>query len=278
MADRTWIGTTSGDFNVAGNWVEGIVPVNADNLLFYLGARNLDTNVDQSAKTFGNVSFRSGYGGIAGVSTATPFLFGCTNLHIEGGSTGLYLGTGAATIVNVRNLGAGPDFSRPVYLAGTITKLNHERGPLYVPSGTITTMVAQAVQGSCELTTPTVTTLINKAGFLGMASAGTITTLQSVGGFARIDAGTLTNCNVYSPNATVEWNTATTLAALKVYGGLFDASKSSIARTITASELWSGGIIDIANGFDNITLTAALVQNGGTFRRLTHTAADAIPV
>lgn len=273
MATCTWTGATSGDFNVTGNWLDGAVPVGGDSIVFDRGTRNLDTNVDQSALTFVNVSFRKSYTGQAGVSTATPFKFGCSGkLLIEGGGERLYLsgGTIATTIMR----GAGYDFGREVYLAGTLTTVIFQRGLLYLVSGTTTTLTIDPIRDAespsvgcvCYGTTPTVTTLNQFGGNFILTSTGTVTTLNNCGGLTRIETGTLTTANLYSPASVVDWRTATTLTTVNVYKGYFDASQSSIARTITNSSVYQGATMNLYNGLDNITRTNNTIKYGGSIQ------------
>lgn len=266
----TWVGGTSGDFNTAANWDTAAVPIAGDSIVFDRGIRNLDTNLDQSAITFANISFRKAYGGQAGNSVATPFKFGVSGkLLIEGGGSRLYLSGG--TIVTTIMRGAGSDFNREVHLAGTLTTVIFQRGTLYLESGTTTTMIVDPLQDPenpssgcvCYAVTPTVTTLHTYGGNVIMQSAGTITTLNCVAGLVQVDTGTLTTCNLMGPSAKVDWRTATTLTTLNVYKGIFDASESAQSRTITNSTLYQGGTMDLYNGLDNITRTNPTVKYGG---------------
>lgn len=271
MATRTWYGGTSGDFNTAGNWVEGAVPVGADDIVFDRGARNLDTNLDQSALTFASVSFRKSYTGQAGNSVSTPFKFGCSGkLLIEGGGSRLYLSGG--TIVTTIMRGAGADYGREVHLAGTLTTVIFQRGLLYLESGTTTTMVVDPLNdpsnpgAGCVLyaITPTITTCNQFGGNVIMTSTGTITTLENAGGLTQVDTGTLTTCNIRGASSKVDWRSSTAaITTLRVYKGLFDASQGAAARTITSSEVHQGGILNLYNGQDNITRTNATVKYGG---------------
>ena len=268
MATRTWTGASSGDFNATGNWAEGSVPVTGDDVIFDRGSRNLDTNLDQSAVTLVNVSFRQGYTGTAGVSVATPFKFGASGkLVIEGGAEKLFLSGG--TIVTTIMRGCRADFSGEVHIAGTLTTVIFQRGLLYIESGTTTTLIQDPIgggqgQATCYTSTATVTTLNQFGGLFNQKSTGTVTTLNNYGGRSQIDTGTLTTANLFNASSYVDWRSTTTLTTVKCYKGIFDASKQAAARTITNSEVHQGGLLNLYNGLDNITRTNNTIKYGGS--------------
>ena len=286
MATRTWnpVGNT-GAFATAGNWVEGVAPVGGDDLDFRLGTADLVTGTDQSAVNFGKVHIYSGFTGRLGNSTADPFLFGCASCVIDGGGSNvLYIGSGAAPGNDIEKLqikGAGPNRAAPINVcAGTVVNMVMEAGNVNLIAGTITRLVAKAVAGSGYAniinTAATITLLEMLNGYVQQISTGTITEARQVGGFLKVDAGTMVTLRMLGAAAKCEWNSTTAaITTLQGIGGMFDMGKSIAARTITNSEFHNGFMFDDPNNV--AVFTNDYVRYGGTINRSTPPSESYVP-
>jgi len=77
------------------------------------------------------------------------------------------------------------------------------------------------------------------------------------------EAGNLSGVVRVYGSGTFNWNGGTVTNAL-VFGGVFSAADSPLARTLTSARLYLGAAMDLNNGIGNITLTNGVESNGGT--------------
>jgi hypothetical protein len=232
MATRTWIGTTSGDWSVTTNWVEGSVPANGDDVVFKNNAVDVSSGLAQSAVTVATLTIDSTYTGKIG--TASAYLqLGATAVSIGGASGSATPGTGSqrikinfgtvqmtTTVYSTCSSSADTGIE-PVQIIGT-----HASNKLYVQGGRVgvATVITSAVATISEWDITgssavlnlgvgcTLTTGYQTAGTVNINSAiddvhanrrhrsrrpaaGAISTAASIGGTAYLNStGTITHC------------------------------------------------------------------------------------
>lgn len=274
MATRTWTGATNGDFNTAGNWAEGSVPVSGDDIYFLSGSVNLDTNLNQAGVAPGIVQIGTGntsstFTGNVGVSAGNPLILGATTTLI------VRLGANASTPTNGVWIKTG-NLTRGIFQSdnilqvmsyattGTATDIEHKRGKLYVESGTVTRMILNAINtGSSPdsnallyAVAPTFTALYQQRGNLSMTGAGTITDLYAHSSSAvhDIQAGTVTRYWLHG--GTVRHKTTSTCTKATLFAGELDCSLDPRAKTFTDLLLDpDNALATLDNGPGNITIT-----------------------
>ena len=267
MATRTWISTSSTDWNTAANWSGAAVPVNGDDVYITSGSTNI-AGYDASATDLTSLTVGSSYTGTIGSSgteleiNATTFNFaGASDAYIDNctftnfivqstSSSSTALNLSNATITNLRVFGG----------FGTVT----------VSSGSITTKIEQigadgvtlniadglTIGGSCTLTVDSGILQLNQA----------VPTITVFGGLVdiQLDSGTITTLNQYG--GRIRWipTASCTITALNLYSGLFDAKDStSPTYTITDATVHENGTINEASGISNATWTNPISMEGG---------------
>jgi hypothetical protein len=283
MATRTWIGTTSGDWSVTTNWVEGSVPANGDDVVFKNNAVDVSSGLAQSAVTVATLTIDSTYTGKIG--TASAYLqLGATAVSIGGASGSATPGTGSqrikinfgtvqmtTTVYSTCSSSADTGIE-PVQIIGT-----HASNKLYVQGGRVgvATVITSAVAtisewditGSsavlnlgvgCTLTTgyqtagtvninSAIATFTQTGGTATTTGAGAISTAASIGGTAYLNStGTIAICNLYGT-------------------GRADFSQNPAARTVTVLNHFKGGslVLHAANPA-HLTISTYNKLQGGT--------------
>lgn len=262
MSETIWQGGdvgNEGDVSIAGNWSNGL-PSASNEAIANSGSQDMNAGLDQSAgASWKSLHVGSGYTGkIASsigyliVKIIDKFIFegaenayvDCSNLALpylkvrsDGTSKGLYFkcGTGA-TDCDLMWIQKGYVW----HVLGTVVKTVMESWTLISADANLT------------LTAGTLT-LVEKQGGTFTQDGGTCTQLNNRTGGVTINAGTLTNFE--SSAGITRWETTTTIASAKIWGGKFDASGDERARTITHIEMHGDAEVDLDNGKDNITLT-----------------------
>lgn len=270
MATRTWIGESSDDATATGNYLEGVVPDDNDDVLFRAGANPCLSNVDFSAKLFTSLRRKRAYVGQIG-SASSPFKCGANTCELDGGGvTFIQFGTSGSTDCNLCIITGDPSGPLPrIQLAGNITLLVVKIGIVTLVSGTIGRLVAAAYDNQpgrvqIENVGATVTLFEGQAGNLRQTgSSAVITTHSHQHGEAKIDAGAVTNVVLRGAHMI---SNAGGHTDIKVYDGSIDGSKDARARTWTTSEIHGNGRLIAGSG---ITLTNSPVdytEKGGVIR------------
>ncbi len=242
MANKTWVGTTSGsegDWGVAANWSPSGVPVAADNVRIPAGSYAITGSLNQSAVTLGAVIVEDGYLQTIGSATLGYLQFACTRFEFSGAGVA-YIDIGASAIpVVVRKAATGSDGYRGLYLKGSgITVLTVEAGDVGVAfkhGETSTVATARCMGGSLVLGAGvTGTTAQNYDGSLTVRCA--LTTLDIYGGNVLTEeTGAITTINLYSGELVTK--STGTITTLNAKGGTLDESKSGAARTVSTLNL-----------------------------------------
>lgn len=273
MADRVWIGTTSGDPNVTTNWSPNTVPVNGDRQIFdYRATRDLDTNLAALSAVNGSIvvdhSFTNNIGdGTSYYQTAvTAVDIGqLSSATTTGGSSRIMLDSGAAAVTyTIRRTAASP--------------LNAEANlmPLRVKGSNLTMNISGSSKVGIAQTTGETATVSNlrltanddgvpevelgRGVTLNAATvnAGNVHDISDIakGGAITLDGGTwdyegtgtFGAVSVYAESSFNWSGTGNITGVLLVEGGGFDASREARARTIATARFYRGSSVNLDNG------------------------------
>lgn len=283
MATRTWIGTTSGDWSVTTNWVEGAVPVNGDDVVLRNNAVSISAGLGQSAVTLASLTIDSTYTGLIGLASPLTYLqVGATVVTIGGvsGSSNpgdgsqrilLNLGSVLGTVTIYSSCTVSADSGlEPIRLLGS-----NASNKLYVLGG----RVGVATTVSSETATLTEWDLAGQ-GILNLGAGCTLTTGNQMGGTASIrsamttlsqSAGTLTTSGsgaiaTASIGGLAKLNSSGTITALNLYAtGTADFTGNPAARTVTTFNHYRGGVLmRLGANPAHVTLTNQNEIQGGT--------------
>lgn len=270
MATRTWTGDTDGDWDTAGNWSEGAVPIDADDVYITSGSVSID-GFDASATELTSLTVGSSYTGTIG-SSGTKLKIDATTFNFAGASDA-YIDDSIFTNLIVQS--TSPSNTALNLSNVTITNLRvfGGFGTVTVSSGSITTKIEQigadavtlniaddlTIGGSCTLTVDSGTLQLNQA----------VPTITVFGGMVdiQLDSGTITTLNQYG--GRIRWipTASCTITALNLYSGLFDSKDStSPTYTITDATVHENGTIDERSGLENATYTNPVSIEGGEIR------------
>lgn len=235
MAKRTWSGSVSGSWSVAGNWVEGSVPVNTDDVYIPAGSAAITAGLNQSAVTLGRFEIEDGYSANIG-STSESLQIKATScvLAPSGGSQFIDLGNSNIN-VEVRKTGSSGTGTRALNLRGsnlaTVSVLSGSVGIATNPAQTSTVATVRVLGGSVWIGQGVTLTTVNvTSGNVIVDCAATTLTLYS-GSLETRYTGAVTTVNVYE--GTFFSSSTGTVTTLNAYGGTIDFRRSALARTVT---------------------------------------------
>ena len=272
MADRIWIGTTSGDPNVTTNWSPNTVPVNGDRQIFdYRALRDLDTNLAALSAVNGSIvidhSFTKNIGdGTSYYQTAVTAFDGGqkTSGSTTGGSARVMIDFGAAALVGaVRRTAANPLNAEanlmPWRFKGSNLTFNVS-GPAKVGfaqlTGETATLTALRLTANDDGVPQvelgrgtTVTALTVNAGMAHSISDNTTaTTIVDGGVYDHAGSGGHTNVTVYTGSTFNFSGTGGITGTLIVQGGTFDGSREGRSRTIATARFYANSTVNLDNG------------------------------
>ena len=300
-----WIGATSSNWSVAGNWEEETMPVSGDTLVF-------DTSTHGFAATtaaFAPTNDLNGLTNIAIVvndnSTAGDFVISGNGLGLVttagvGIASSLAAGT-VATINNPLALAANTTVDvglGALTLGGTIggnfslTMAGPPGGTLTLNSantysgGTIATSGILSVNTNTSLGTGTLTlnggTLANSTAFLDVANPIVVSTLSTIGGgsFFNLEGNIVLNANLQLTNGGF----LTLSGAISGTGGLivdgfpgYAILSGTTANTFTGPTTVIGGDLELDKSAGvNALGSSTLSLGGGAFPSLSWSANDQI--
>lgn len=242
MANKTWVGTTSGsegDWGVAGNWSPSGVPVAADNVRIPAGSYAITGSLNQSAVALGLVIVERGHTQTIG-SSAGYLQLTCTRFEYDGSGVS-YIDLSASAIpVTVHGTANVSEGYRGLYLKGSaITVLTVNAGDvgLAVKSGeTSTVTTARCMTGLLILGAGvTATTVQNYDGEITLRCA--CTTLDIYGGkVTSEEVGTITTVNLMGGDFIAK--STGTITTVNAKGGTLDETQSGAARTFSTVNLY----------------------------------------
>ena len=239
MAVRTWSGndsTTPYSWAVAGNWEEGSVPVNSDEVVIPAGSQKITAGLNQSSVTLAGLTIEVGYDQDIGSSTGylqiglsaaaslqttsgQQFLdFGSSNVNIE------VLGSGSAsTGQNAINL-VGSNLATVSIIGGSVGIAT-----ALAKSATVATL--RVLGGSVWCGANVTLTTLNLYGGSVLQQCSSTTSTVYGGTLSTKGSGTITTGNLYA--GTMRLNSTGTITTLNAYGGSVFLDGSGLARTIT---------------------------------------------
>lgn len=256
MATRTWEGGTSGQYDLAANWVEGSVPIAGDAVTIpATSTQAITTGLNQSAVTL--ASFTAEYGAPAmGIETAYLQIAASGTIRFSGSATSL-LDVGGSATVQVDN---------------TITPSSTGYSGLYLKGSGITTLLLNGgytafAWRAGETSSATTIRVANNATLWTGASV-TNTTFHQEGGTSILwHGGTTMNINggTVTTRSSGAWTTVNqyggyfypnstgTISNGNCYGGTWDNLTCAVARTCTNFRLDPGGILRTNPAFYTIS-------------------------
>lgn len=263
MAVRTWDGndaTTPYDWSVAGNWVEGAVPVSTDDVVIPAGSAKITAGLNQSAVTLASLVFED-YQQNIGSST------GYLQIGLSGGSTEFrvdilggqqFIDVGSSAVSPIINqTGGAASGERAFNLIGSaIATLVINGGSVGIAadaakSATVTTV--KVLDGDVWLgENATVTTLYLTGGNVRQQCATTTTELNG-GSVRTVGTGTIGTLNVYG--GTIQTESTGTITTANLYGGEIDASSSKASRTITTLNVLGQSSGSVMTDPDGVTIS-----------------------
>lgn len=283
MANKYWLGSTSDDLNVAGNWSPSGVPADADHIFAgSFSSRSCLTNISGAsvaAKTFAFTvedGFKYSFG-----ESANPFTpgNGFSYVNIRGQSPSIFLAAGATQIdqMIVETLSA---LAGSVQVsAGEIVNLVVLKGDVVAASG-VTISGVVSVYGPpadtsnanpSQLTVAAGCTLAGSTFFVRggrLVSSTSIPTLRCGGGMSIISgsAGISTLLETL-PGSTFYWDAASTIANAIWRGGKIKTRGES-NRTLTAATMFPEAEVDLTEGGMGLTLSNGITLIGGAKPKL----------
>ena len=176
--NRTWVGTTSGDYSVSTNWSPAAVPLVTDNVRIPAGSPAITAGLNQSAVSLGDFIVEDGFANTI-ASSAAYLQIVCSRFLFYG--TGLsYIDIGTSAIApQVFKTAAAAQGYRGLYLKGSaITTLSVMGGKVGLASLAFETATATTVRvtgsGSVWIgAAATLTTLLQERGDSVLRSAAT---------------------------------------------------------------------------------------------------------
>lgn len=277
MATRTWTGTSSTDWHTTGNWDEGAVPTEVDDVYFngqqatqgVTASADIEFDTLNVGEDFGYNMFNSGNPGAvnnnAGAVDAT--------LVDYRGTGDCYLQAASGQTINLVNVNTTNRRQTAFQIggAGTVDQLNVLRGHCTVQSsiGTLTFCLISYVEnvigdailvwegsgsGFAEL---------RQVGGRSLLQSG-VTTVHLHNGKIEVTTGAITTLNVcggtfiYNSNGTI-------IGTVNQAGGIVDLSQNVLGKEITLYNLFAG-VLD-AGGNVNIVLTTLNQYLPGVFNR-----------
>lgn len=261
MAIKKWIGT-DGSYSTAANWSPANVPVNSDTVRIPAGGGNISSGLNQSAVSLTAFIVEKGYTGTIGSSSGYLQIV-TSRFEFEGsGLSYVDLGTSAIS-PQVFGTASGGTGTPGLYLLGSaLVTLNVTGGSVGLAVGvgeTSTVATARLALTGASLwlgTGVTLTTWDNHAGDGIIRCA--LTTLNVYGGTVlTAEVGAITTVNV--KGGTLTPNSTGTITTLNSYGGSVDFRQSDAARTVTTTNKYKGGSININK--EAVTYTTFVVQD-----------------
>lgn len=270
MATNYWThGVGGNDWNVAGNWSLGAVPVGGDDVVFTAvhSVANCTVNLNP-AIVLNSVYIAPDFTGNVGLTAAGEKLrpTGITTLVHQG--TGSIFVNSPITVAEIRcasNRGTAE-------LANIITDLVCLRGEVTIVTlANIPRVFVEYVDsrvGDVTLTIPT-GAFLNQVIVLG----GQTTNASAVGNYFMFD-GELTHTagdvtELMQAGGTFAYSADGALyilARADIYAGKFDGTDSALTHRATAMTVWPAATVDLRNGMNNWTVTNGITNHNGTIR------------
>ena len=272
MATKYWLGTTSGSFNTAANWSDGVAPANSDTLIFdWRGGSNPVTSNLGTTLTGITVIKEKSYTGDIGVLTATT----ATYLTFDGGTLYYEQGTGqgspegsgtamfafgsTAAVAHVYDSSSTSDseYFPPLLIKGTSLTVHHYGGTVGIAAlnGDAATVTYNMAKGTGGVDPKayfglgsTITAFRANSGTALSRSSNTIASLALSGDAQFEHQGTGAGTTVTADGqSTVYWTSAGTIATLNL-SSTFNRTRHTGSLTFTNANLYEGYQLLLNNG------------------------------
>lgn len=265
MATKYWVGGTSGDYSVAGNWSPSGVPAAGDDVIIQ-GTVAITAGLDQSAVELNSFTVLPGYSGAIGSLTGFLIIDLGDGDRFEFAGTGLsFISVGSAAVSPVITNTATVSSGSGLYLLGTaLATVTLLKGSLEVFTGSTVTTINQGytstLASDTALSVPTGVTLttLNRTGGTCTLNVGATTVTNDGGTLTTRGAGTITTMNV--TGGTVYPNSTGTITTLNADGGTVDFTRSRGARTVTTLNRTGDSVVILDDAY--VTLTNAVTTDG----------------
>ena len=246
MATRTWEGATSGDYGVAGNWVEGAVPIAGDDVRVpATSTQAITASLDQSGVSLGSFASEAGAPAM-GTETAYLKIASSGTIRLNGSAVS-YIDVGATAVVFCDGSSTPATGLRGLYLNGSaMTTLTVNGGHVGLAWRAGETSTATTIRVSGSSTTlwtgsgVTNTTFTQENGTSSIWHGGTTINING-GVLTTYGTGTWTTVNedggIFYPNSTG------TIGSGFCNSGTWNTSTSAALRTCTSFRLNPTGIL-----------------------------------
>ena len=243
MGTIKWDGSESGNWGTADNWVGGVAPVAADDVIIDDSSVNIDDGLDPGID-IASLFIGPNYTGEIGTAKTNPLVIGVTGIiTVNGGGENIWIKSDTPNIETVIVRKVGQTGTGTLSLqGGTIAQLSVGNAKVKLEvAGTITTCVLNAIGGrvaassSLEFIAGTITNLILSNGVCLMPEGGTGTVAAGIVAGASIltlTDGTVTAITIIA-GGIVNLGGTNNSTTILVYGGTLDTSQSADANTIT---------------------------------------------
>lgn len=272
MAICRWTGGVSGDWSVAGNWSGAAVPVNGDGVYFIDNAVSVTAGLDQNLVDLELMYVGPTYTGSIGDTANHLILDDIDDFYYAGTGTEAWIETDDAvdgiTKAVVANTGTG---ANALHFFGKIGDLDILKGRVTLNTGVaaadIDVAYVSSVASDVTLTIATGVTLSVMRQIGGVVTnSSNLSNLTINGGTYNHGTTALANTmgavNIYGGTVNY-YSTGAITTGVVVHAGTFSASGTRGAFTINAIQLWKDGIVNLANGQLNITLTSGITNYSG---------------
>ena len=259
-----------GVWNLAANWLTGLIPASGEDLIFDGNAANAVLTSPVGGKDeFGSVIFTGGFAkdlGSDSVTIAFDVTTATKDLIIDASAVPSYFKlSGKFSRITVIKAKGG---SNACVLSGNITALTLIKGEITLIAGTIVNRInvdyATSQAADVDLTIPAgciITDIYQRGGDVDCASA-IAGQLDIDTGIFNHTIGNMSNLNVRG--GTYNWNAANyTIEKVNLFGGVFDCRGDSNPKTIVHFEIWPNAEAYLNNGGQNINLLNPGQYHGG---------------
>lgn len=245
MSTKVWSGATDGNFQTATNWVGGVAPVAADDLIFNSGSVSVTAGLTGNAYALASLTVTENYTGSIG-SGATP-------LTVTDGSTGF-------AVLTCAGRGAFYKFA----CTGTTTTVKVDTTPattVYLGSGTFTNVTHSGGGGECRAESAVVTNYYGTSNAIKLyADAATAFTILQTAGYVYTSRNIATYTGKGGARLVTNSSAAITTSATLVRGDVFEHNSDG---TITLVDIGPGASFPLARASKNFTITNATLWQGG---------------
>lgn len=269
MATRTWKGGTGGsttDYSVAGNWVEGAVPIAGDDVVIMRHPDEtqyaITAGLNQAGVAIATFSIHHNYTANIAATGGYLLLNVTDEVNVAGDSESFLDLTAGQT--NTIRIEMDESYSKVTHIKGgtggnTVTAAHFMRGGIQWVSGTISTTYVSLADDAAndvelEWLAGSSTATIVTAGETEIVS-GTVSGLVMHGGLVVNYDGTVADPNIYG--GEYDHRATTTLGSgISVWGsGTFTAANDNREKDLAQIICYGAPTVNLDNGANNMTFS-----------------------